>query len=658
MFSFFYRLVKQKKLAFFVLLFFVLAGIILPAISHAAAWEYAIPLWGQYAATRDVLSLFKDKPAVNIGVFLMEVLSDVIYAIEKFLGTTFAKLFTVVLSELVSDKWAISRNTSTHPSVFLVGWDTTKNLANTLIVVALIGIAVATILRFREYEAKKLLLPLVVVALLVNFSGLFFGLVVDSANIIMQTFVGNGGVSAEGPSNIITVDLVNSRDATIRSIGKPDVDNIVKYAVTNLSFGATILVCGTVLFYLAIILVVRYIILGILFIFAPLAFVCRVFPVEAAKRIWSSWWQRFIRWTFIGVGMAFFIRLSVDMVSIMFPPNVQAQEISPERLWFNLSMINGILLIGVLITLKSAVGIAKAVIGLTTAAIAGIATGGLSLAGKLAGGVGKALGSTKAGEKVKQGANWLGDNTKYYLGRGLEGAGLKKTGQANIDYQNKITSRVKQYEQFAEGEKNNDVVADRAMNSNNAAERAAYTQVLHKRNKLHLIKGTAYRRQTRDLRQAAVDNAQKYGFDTSEYAKSDYRYAEFDNKTLERLMPRIERSNPTFTPAQVLAEARRIARQEQLEASLSSMSGEQLRNIDKEDITPELIASRAVNPNTIRRFKTADDEHIGALNGPGPDAVRLRNHLRRERLSAIAAGNKAEANRLRSIIKEIYKLPH
>src|SRR5581483_9356548 len=79
--------------------------------------------------------------------------------------------YTQEIINNVNGKWSITRT-----PIFLSGWVTTRNFANMLIVLAIIGIAVATILRFKEYEAKKLLLPIVVMALLINFSNVFCGI--------------------------------------------------------------------------------------------------------------------------------------------------------------------------------------------------------------------------------------------------------------------------------------------------------------------------------------------------------------------------------------------------------------------------------------------------------------------------------------------------
>ena len=73
-------------------------------------------------------------------------------------------------------------------------------------------------------------------------------------------------------------------------------------------------IVGLSLIYLAITLIQRYIWLAILFIVSPLAFVFYAFPLPASKELWTQWWHHFIKWSFIGLGGAFILRLSVQIL--------------------------------------------------------------------------------------------------------------------------------------------------------------------------------------------------------------------------------------------------------------------------------------------------------------------------------------------------------
>ena len=76
----------------------------------------------------------------------------------------------------------------TSASVVATGWPIVRNFANAIIVLALIAIAMATILRIKDYEAKSLLPKLIIAALLINFSLVICGIIIDAASITIRFF--------------------------------------------------------------------------------------------------------------------------------------------------------------------------------------------------------------------------------------------------------------------------------------------------------------------------------------------------------------------------------------------------------------------------------------------------------------------------------------
>ncbi|HXK31944.1 MAG TPA: hypothetical protein VJ378_00505, partial [Candidatus Paceibacterota bacterium] len=98
--------------------------------------------------------------------------------------------------------WVLSPNfislSYTDPSknAFLdVGWNLTKDFGNIIIVLALVVIGLGTALRLAGYQAQKALPTLILIALLINFTPVFCGLIVDAANILITFFVGDTGFS-------------------------------------------------------------------------------------------------------------------------------------------------------------------------------------------------------------------------------------------------------------------------------------------------------------------------------------------------------------------------------------------------------------------------------------------------------------------------------
>jgi hypothetical protein len=187
--------------------------------------------------------------------------------------------------------------------VVKLGFPIMQGLANMILVLALVVIAIATIIRYREYEAKRLLPYFIVIALLVNFSPVFCGLIVDASNIVMNFFLGQI-IGGEG-----TADRLRKLDQAT-SITQIFTLNPIEQ-VTTMFQRVTILI-NTFIFVMVffmyfLIFILRYIAIWILVIFSPLAFVCYILPYT--RSYVQMWWKAFIQWVIIGIAAVFFLYL-------------------------------------------------------------------------------------------------------------------------------------------------------------------------------------------------------------------------------------------------------------------------------------------------------------------------------------------------------------
>jgi hypothetical protein len=69
------------------------------------------------------------------------------------------------------------------------GWVIVRDLSNMFFVVILLVIAFATILHIENYNYKKWLPKLILMAVLINFSKTICGLLIDVAQIVMLTLL-------------------------------------------------------------------------------------------------------------------------------------------------------------------------------------------------------------------------------------------------------------------------------------------------------------------------------------------------------------------------------------------------------------------------------------------------------------------------------------
>ncbi|MDP2636989.1 MAG: hypothetical protein Q8P03_00010, partial [bacterium] len=187
------------------------------------------------------------------------------------------------------------------------GFHISLTIVNSLFVLILVIIGLATILRFQRYQFQKLLPTFFIVALLINFSGVFVGFIVDIGNILTNVFL----------SRIASFETVAQQVGSLGGdllsfVSSPGFDElfgnlveIIAKSVILLVYNAILLI---VLLILLLIFVVRASILSLLAVLSPLAFAAYILP--ATRGFFEQWWKQLIQWSFIGAPIAFFLYLS------------------------------------------------------------------------------------------------------------------------------------------------------------------------------------------------------------------------------------------------------------------------------------------------------------------------------------------------------------
>lgn len=183
------------------------------------------------------------------------------------------------------------------------GWAIVRDLSNMFFVVILLVIAFATILHIEEYNYKKWLPKLILMAILINFSKTICGLMIDVAQIVMLTFVNAFKDIAGG--NII--DMLGIKDIVTMAKNTDDVGftTIVGAYVLGLIYMIIALVVITTMMMM---LVMRLVMIWIYVVLSPLAYLLAAFPGGAQYS--SKWWKDFTQNLIVGPVLAFFIWLS------------------------------------------------------------------------------------------------------------------------------------------------------------------------------------------------------------------------------------------------------------------------------------------------------------------------------------------------------------
>lgn len=258
---------------------------------------------------------------------------------------------SLILSLVVSDK--IINLPYTHGGIVDIGWNVTRDIANLAFIAILLVMAVRTIIGQPE-KGVKLLPKLIGIALLINFTKVIAGVVVDFANIITNYFlspvlnIGNlfikfywDFLSSLSIMKVVSL-FVNFELSvgwlkellftyikmfTLQSVLIDTISAAVAITI-GIMIALTLLIFSGVFF-------MRYIQIWILVIFSPLAFAAMILPDTAglAKR----WWSDFTKWCFIGVGPAFILFLVARMMSLIKDKGglggLAASSVNSEGFW-------------------------------------------------------------------------------------------------------------------------------------------------------------------------------------------------------------------------------------------------------------------------------------------------------------------------------------
>ena len=244
------------------------------------------------------------------------------------------------------------------------GWTLVRNLTNMGFVISFAFIGLATALRIKEYQAQKILLPLILMALLVNFTPVILGVIVDASNILMNFLLGE----------VVSLQFIADMWRTQGNIVLEQLRALIGDTINYQPLAATIaliIFAGTTSFIIALyalLFLFRYVAIWILVILSPLAFFSYVLP--ATRKIWQQWWNQFLQWCFIGVTMAFFLYLGNHLLAAategeitgILPSSEEAGGLIETLLPYGMVIV--LLIYGLLMSLStSAVGASYAIKG-------------------------------------------------------------------------------------------------------------------------------------------------------------------------------------------------------------------------------------------------------------------------------------------------------
>jgi len=282
-------------------------------------------------------SLLKNFGCV-ISQTLVRVFCIVLTSFAEGLGKLFSAIMNIEISWIL---YALSPQTYggfiDNPGVQEV-WSFIRDLVNMLLILGTIVIGIATILGSKKYSWQKILWKLIIVALLVNFSLVIAGMVLDVSNFLSYHFLNmtqeentNMGVAMmkgfgykdETPPKIFgegKVEVTQFTDDSIAEIAKKSEWLVIgQFLVVNAALILIGLFAVIALFAVFIAMIVRAFLIILLLTVSPGAFAAWIFP--DTEQFWKMWWSQFIKWCTFPVIFAFMLYLGIFAVS-----NLEAGE--------------------------------------------------------------------------------------------------------------------------------------------------------------------------------------------------------------------------------------------------------------------------------------------------------------------------------------------
>jgi len=214
--------------------------------------------------------------------------------------------------------WAIDANNIRdviHRQAIYDAWKMVRDFLNLGFILILLYSAFCTIFQIEKYHLKKILLMLVLMALLVNFSFPISRFIVDASNVTMYYFLNSAFNQEEtksfsagltGPTGIADVLVPRESDGDFDSGG----------STAQIMMAIFFIFCLMItMFVIAAIFVIRIVALAVLIIFSSIGFVAAVFP--DTKSFANQWWSNLFKYAFTGPILVFMMLIAYNLMREM-----------------------------------------------------------------------------------------------------------------------------------------------------------------------------------------------------------------------------------------------------------------------------------------------------------------------------------------------------
>lgn len=296
-----------------------------------------------------------DGNAATCGIYChaKRILIMVISAIQITLLT-----FIGILADWIMMMLAYGTKMLSFPAV-TEGFKICLSITNLLFVTGLIIGAFQMILGIQEGEAKKRLGQTILYGLLINFSMLIAGFLLDISNVLTVFF----------SASVTSDNIRNALSPTIfQTFGEQDPS--ITMALAGLAFTIFVVIILIAVFGTAL---VRNLHVAVLLLLMPLSWGFLVFP--GMHEYGKKWWDEFIKWGLVVLPtMTFFLYLAIQAVHGIYAASNPGKPLTIIDSIVNVFIVAGIMVAGLKISQSVGGFTAKAVLGGAASVAMGAAT--------------------------------------------------------------------------------------------------------------------------------------------------------------------------------------------------------------------------------------------------------------------------------------------
>lgn len=274
-----------------------------------------------YAGVTTESSSDQQNTTASLFDFLRRVISYIVLILTSTLYWVFAYILVPVIIALIK----------VHPykdefvNFVYPGWIIVRNISNIAFIIALLYMGMKIL--FQQEDASKsrgFIITLILMALLVNFSLVIGQGIIAIADTVQSQFLPEDSKVIETLGHKLMVDpILTFRGNTSIKDGLADNSGGGEFTAdtvaSDLPKAIVLLVLAIAAFFSFVALVaflfVRIVVLWILYMMSPLAYVGRILP--ETKSYASQWWQEFMKYAFSVPIMAFFLNIAA-LVAVTF----------------------------------------------------------------------------------------------------------------------------------------------------------------------------------------------------------------------------------------------------------------------------------------------------------------------------------------------------